>query len=387
MFYQSVSKNNLFNFKRLINDYKALGSSKRIVIWGAGCHGGIFSEALEREGLTDFVFCDRNELLHKKTINGHRIISPEMVLPQNDFVFLAMEKYKACLSYLEEKDFEYCVVNNVEEEVFLSKLLGVCEKTELFLGDCMLTSIDVSDNDKYSLAELIEQFGGKTVCGLNNTHAALFYRLIDCLDRTDIFQHIKSITIMLSVDTFNSKYPLEEGNQHEELIAKIKNGLNLEDIIDDCSYRFDRNTERISNSTGFGRYDGESEEKKLLIKMNYSRISCIYDIGLDLPNNESLNAIDSIAKLCKKHNIRFNVLLLPDNEELLKNLFNDVYYERHDQIVATIRNRVCEVGGRFLDCSSLLKSEDIICKTYTCEGYSANGKRTLIKKMQSDGVL
>lgn len=387
MFYQSVSKNNLLNFKRLINDYKVLGSSKRIVIWGAGCQGGVFSEVLEREGLTDFVFCDRNELLHKKTINGHRIISPEMILPQTDFVFLAMEKYKACLSYLEEKDFEYCVVNNADEEVFLSKLLGICERTDLFLGDCMLTSIDVSNNDQYSLAELIEQFGGKTVCGLNNTHAALFYRIIDFLDRTDVFQHINSVTIMLSLDTFNSKYPLEEGNQHEELIANLKDGLDLEGIIDDSTYRLDRNTERISNSTGFGRYDGESEEKKLLIKMNYSRIACIYDISQNLPNNKSLNSIDSISELCKKHHIGFNVLLLPDNEELLKNLFNDVYYERHDQIVGTIKNRVSEVGGRFWDCSSLLKAEDIICKTYTCEGYSANGKRILIKKMQSDGVL
>lgn len=387
MFYQSVSKNNLLNFKRLINDYKTLGSAKRIVIWGAGCHGGIFSEALEREGLTDFVFCDRNESLHKKTINGHRIISPEMVFPQNDFVFLAMEKYKTCAGYLEEKDFEYSVVNNVEEEVFLSKLLGICEKTDLFFGDCMLTSIDVSNNDKYTLAELIEQFGGKTVCGLNNTHAAWFYRIIDFFDRTEVIQHIKSITLMLSVDTFNLKYPLEERNQHEELIANIKNGLDLEDIIDDSSYRVDKNTERISNSTGFGRYDGESEDKKLLTKMNYSRIACIYDIGQNLSDNESLNAIDFIAELCKKNHIGFNVLLLPDNEELLKNLFNDVYYERHDQIVATIRNRVCEVGGKFLDCSSLLRGEDIICKTFTCEGYSANGKRILIKKMQSDGVL
>ena len=340
------------------NEEKLKG--KRIVIFGAGIRGTIFSIWLSVKGYKDIVFTDNNDMKVGGYINEFPIVPyEEIVRMKNEVnVIISVENGYSLMEQLEKsgfvKDENYFFVENHLNEEFVKNFSRKGNFDVIAMGDCGLTDISIEDENYLNLSEMLEEKLGKEHIKVLAIHAMgmrAFYNIFKA--HIDNISKPKKLLIMANFETFTGKQHLLPRSQHAKLIQLISETVGdseeeLREYADITNKRFsDFRMDYFTSAGSDFNTSAKERNDRIVIKMNY-----MYTLKRD---NECIVYLEKLLELCKKNDIKPIVFIPPANYMYAISLFGEKFTEIYNKNVIYLKEIVGSHGISLLDLSYALK--------------------------------
>lgn len=371
-------------YNKQLSDTFEQREGKINVIFGAGIMGITFLYYLEKEQGCIF-FCDNDVKKWGRKIHGYEIENPSTLEQQkeNCFVFVALDDYKEVKLQLEQMGFiigkNMMLLKNMQESLLIDKYKKLCDETILVLGDCLINSVGITEQEKQSLESLIETNNCSKVLSLNGLTIRWFYELLKfCRYR---MEHLNKVIIALDISVFYEKFHLILRNQHLSLMEQLKRIVIKYDEEDDEF--FDTLKMRMQEECFYmdvpDREYGLSPEiienkRKMHMQLNY-----LYQIKRE---TESLRYIARILDYAKLYHIEIAFVIMPVNYEMGIEYFGKNFYVKYEKNRDAVISQICKNGGTCLDLSYLLKKDDFISIRSCQEGFYNNGRMKIWSKIK-----
>lgn len=352
----AVSRVDYDCFYEVIKKIRKRKGNQKIVVFGAGIRGTLFSMMLKEAGITDFIFTDNNRKKWGGYINEHPIISlDEALLNKKDIlVFITVENGKDICSQLTI----YGLVEN--ENLFLldpNKYYYYIEEfikndniDILTMGDCGLTHISLLDINKSNLGDLIKESLNNYSCkvlGMHGMGMRAFYNILCAQLHMGIKP--KYLIMLVNFDTFTGKQHYMPRSQHVDLIESIAeiSGLINQEMVEYVKLTRERSKGfYIEFASALDSKNNESNLQALYLKMNY-----MYKLKA---SNEGIIYLMKILELVKNENIIPILFIPPINFMRGEDYYGQEFYEAYDANRVAIKEMINEKGYDILDLSYVL---------------------------------
>ena len=344
--------------KSFMKEYETVLKKKKIVIFGAGIRGTIFSILLAGEGYTDLRFTDNNEKKIGHYVNEFPIIALDEVQKEKDnfFIIISVENGQAIKEQLETLVFcegiHYAAVENYVYANYIEKFFKEGEWETLIFGDCGLSDIGIKENNTQTLGMLLEEKNdvNKTkVLALHGMGMRAYYEIFKA--HCKYVKQPKKLMVMANFETFTGKQHLLPRSQHVPVFEMLYSRLKDADIYEYMCLA----QKRFSDITmdyflSSKEHAGNSQNNdRLVIKMNY-----MYHLSLQ---NECVQYMFLLSEFCNENNIELAFFIPPVNYQYAEMLWGDRFSERYNDNCRTLIKEWDERGIKYLDLSYLLTSD------------------------------
>lgn len=372
--------------KKFVDENHEILQKKKIIIFGAGIRGTLFSVLLKKFGYLDIVFTDNNSKKVGGCINEHPIISYADSLKMKDqaVIIISVEngfKIKNQLDrdgLIENKDYYY--IENRIYERYLSEFKNVTKIENLIMGDCGLADVSIKDTNYDNLGEILKERLGEDktkVLAVHGMGMRAFYHILKAhIDKISI---PKRAVIMANFETFTGMQHLLPRSQHHNLIEMINKAINEED---EELKEYSRITkERFENfkidfftsSNDVLENMNQDKNDRIVIRMNY-----MYKLNLE---NECVQYLFKIISLAKSHNIQLLFFIPPANYEYAEELYGKKFYDAYSYNCDKLKQAISEKGGKVLDLSYALKKSEFADIHTIDETANYNGRLIVANKI------
>lgn len=388
----AISKEDYKDIEAWIKQYGYLLAEKKIMIFGAGIRGAVFSSIFELFGITDITFTDNNPEKWNGNIDEHPIIPVEEAIKlKNQFVFIiSVEEGRDICCQLEEKGLltnkDYFFFEGNQYLRFMREYQRETRGEILFLGDCMFEVVAFDDENKSSMLEMInDELGEDAKClTVHGLSAPGFLHMI----RGQINKKMipRCIVMMINFETLTGKQHLLPRSQHTFLIrstceitpdpdGKMHEYLELtETRVKNVKAEFfttDKFTSGKSNNEN-GKISNTAS--KMFFKMNY-----LYNLDTEM---ESIECIREIMKLSRDNDIKLIPFIPPVNFERGAELFGIETFETgYKNNVKKLRKVINEGGYELLDLSHICSSGEFAHVTTPDETTNYFGRKRVISEI------
>lgn len=338
--------------------FGGLLKQKKIVIFGAGIRGTIFSKLLEQKGFTELLFSDNNENKIGHFINEYQIVPLEEVLLEKEkyFIIISVENGQSIKKQLSEmgldENQDFASVENHVYEKYVKKFSTSGDWETMILGDCGLSDVGIKEEKKKNLAELLEEILGsdKTkVLALHGMGMRAYYEIIRA--HSKYIKQPQKIMIMANFETFTGKQHLFPRSQHVTVFEMLYDMLKDEDIYQHMCLtqkRFSDITMDYFTSAKEHSNRGQNNDK-LVVKMNY-----MYRLNLQ---NECIQYMWLISEFCNENGIDLSFFIPPVNYQYAEQLWGEKFQERYKDNCQLLIDEWNKKKIPYLDMSYLLHSE------------------------------
>lgn len=348
-------------FQKAVNDIKNKYNFKKIVVFGAGIRGTLFSVMLEKEGISDFIFTDNNKEKWDGYINDYPILSLEDALSdiKNTMVFITVENGNAIkkqldeLGYSENENYFFMDTNLYDE--YMKEYKKNDGIDTLIIGDCGLTHISMLDENKKNLGELITDKiddSKSKVLAMHGMGMRAFYNII--CSQLIMGVKPKNVIILVNFDTFTGKHHFLPRSQHTELFRRIVNYSQINtwesnEYLKLTEERFNSFHTELSSAKNI-KHNNIDALSALYMKMNY-----MYRLKGD---NEGIIYLLKILELFNENKIVPTLFVPPVNymrgEQYYGEKFHDAYASNFNKLSELVKSR----GFDLLDLSFLLEDNE-----------------------------
>jgi hypothetical protein len=357
----AVSKNVYDCFSNAIKLNMGKIKNKKVVIFGAGIRGTLFSIMMHSHGIENFIFTDNNEEKWGGYINTYPIVSIEKALENKEdiLIFITVEngvdikKQLIMLGFIEDENFLLLDTNLYD--IYMKQFNRKEIIDILVMGDCGLTHISLLDSQKSNLGKMLEDklsdFTSK-VLAMHGMGMRAFYNIL-C---AQIYMDIKPKYLILPVnfDTFTGKHHCLPRTQHAELIKRIAEAskFNSEEMDDYVKLTEERSKSfHIEFSSKTSTKDNQSDLlNALYMKMNY-----MYKLKSD---NEGVRYLMKILDLVKEQNILPILFIPPVNYMRGEQYFGQKFYEAYGANCTSLKNMLQQKNVDIMDLSYILTDSE-----------------------------
>lgn len=393
-------KNEFESFKQTLDKMKMKLGEKKLVIFGAGIRGGVFGKWLAQEGAEEYLYADNNQVKWGGVVAGHPILTLTELEEKVDevVVLISVEsKYQidsigrqlTQMGFVENDTFFY-----VESDVYdryIEEFKRPIKNHVLVMGDCRFTFVSVTDAVNKTLDDILrEKFSEigmeAKVLSMHALGMRAQYNLLRA--QLHLGNRPKQLVLPINYETFNGSNHLLSSSQHNELMQRIYNLLEVEDsefkeYVEITAERESKPQVLFSTEaqSSFQNLVLEDTKLKLFLRLNY-----MYDFKLD---NEGVIYLFKILKLAEKEQIKVHLFVPPLNymsgKELLGNDFIDKYEKGLNFLIDILYKR----GYTVLNQSYLLSEDGFYNKYDKNEIANYEGKimmaNSIIKKIFRGG--
>ena len=363
--------------ERFIKQYKNIIDKKKIVIFGAGIRGTLFSIWLKEKGYSRIIFTDNNEEKVGNYINEFQIESFEEVCRSKDenFILVAVENANGIKKQLIQAGFhegiEFAEAKSEVYDNYLAEFLRKDSIDTMVIGDCGISDVGLHDTNYESLDELLKERFGKSqtkVLAMHGMGMRAFYQIIKA--HCKAISKPKQLIVMANFETFTGKQHLLPRSQHTDLIQLLcEHTLDkeLEEYLAVTKERYNLWQTDYFTSSNEGANRG-SQNDRIVLKMNY-----MYHLSLD---NECIQYMFLLQKFCMEQHIKLCFFIPPANYQYAEKLWGIKFKERYEENLKVLKQALDERKIQVLDLSYLLKSNEFAaeCTIDECANYQGRVK-------------
>lgn len=361
----AVSKEDYSLITAFFENNRELFAEKKALIFGAGIRGAIMAMLAVELGYEEILFSDNNPDKWGGVIDGFFIISPEEAFARRDeFVFIisaeegnAIRKQLMDAGLIENEEFFYLRTNLYEKYTIEYK--REMHDEVLVLGDCMFEVISFEDENKDSLAELLQKkFGKENIKHLTMHGMSMpsFFHAVKGQINSGFVP--KTIVVMINFETLTGKQHLLPRSQHSELAKMISetspdpDGMlkayaeltaeRVKNIQADFFTTDKLSANRVSSNDKGKISDNAS---RMFFKMNY-----LYKLNTEM---ESLQYLRKLYDLAEEYHIRMIPFVPPVNYQRGEELFGEDFEKKYQANLEALTDVIREKGGNLLDLSHI----------------------------------
>lgn len=349
------------SLKECIEQNKDLFHAKKIIIFGAGIRGTVFSVLLEKFGFKNIIFTDNNESKIGGMINKYDIIAYNDILSmkkEDCVVIISVENGYTIKKQLENDGFienkNYFYIDTHLYDMFVEEYLRGDEIDTIIFGDCGVTDISMNDTNFTNLSDMLKNKldAQKTkVLAIHAMNMCAFYHVLNSYIKCK--SKPKKIAIMANFETFTGKQHILPRSQHS-ILFKMLNNINkdndeLRQYANLTKERFDNfKMDYFTTSTNEFNNNKQITNDKIVLKMNY-----MYSLKED---NECIIYMKKIIELCKLENIKLLFFIPPANYMYAQQLFGDSFKHKYEQNVHVLTDIFDKTKTMWIDLSYVLTS-------------------------------
>lgn len=394
----AISKEDYNLITGFFSEHRECLKEKKIMIFGAGIRGAIMAILASNLGYENIFFSDNNSDKWGGVIDGFPIVSPEEAFRRRDeflFVISAEEgnaiREQLLLAGLKE-NAEFFYLRTDLYEKYTREYKRESHGGTLVLGDCMFEVISFDDENKDSLAEIIQQKEGKENIKLLTMHGMSlpsFYHVVKGQINSGYVPEI--CVVMLNFETLTGKQHLLPRSQHSEL-AKMASEFSPDPDGELKAYA-ELTAERVkniqadfftTNKLSANRVSSNENGKisdnasKMFFKMNY-----LYKLNTEM---ESVQYLRKLYDLAKKYDIRVIPFVPPVNYQRGEELFGDVFEQKYGANLMALKGVIEEKGGQLLDLSHICTRE-LFANTSTPDETTNYEGRCLVADKLTEAIV
>ena len=202
----------------------------RLVIWGAGIRGTIFSVLLRERGICDITFTDSNPQKQGGYIDEFPIVSPDALdsLRKRERVMILVSAENSYDIQMElknkgyRKERDYFLIESGQYEAYVEEFLRPYGQDTLIMGDCAFSTVSIEDTDRNTLQDKLFQRCGRESTKILAMHG-MGLRAEYHIFHAQILQGMKPrrLVIMINFDTLTGKQHLLPRSQHAGLLKRL----------------------------------------------------------------------------------------------------------------------------------------------------------------------
>jgi len=361
----AISKEDYDVILDCIKNYNKLFNEKKIMIFGAGIRGAIFSAILESEGFNNIIFTDNNQEKWGGFIDNFPIISVGDALKnyKETIILISTEEGYSIKEQLEKagltegNDFFFLQTNLYEK--YISEFKRNAENEILFMGDCMFEVISFSDTNKDSLSEIFsKKLGYEKIKSLTMHGMGIraFYHVLKA--QVSFGMKPDLLVVMINFETLTGKQHLLPRSQHTKLIRHVYDTVKelddgeLAEYVKITENRFKNiqaeffTTDKYSSVTATNK-TGEisSKASKLFFKLHY-----MYKLN---PETENVQYLRRIFEYAKSKNIKVIPFVPPVNYELGEEFFGKTFDDAYNYNLEIVKDLTMTHNNTLLDLSHI----------------------------------
>lgn len=339
--------------------YSKFIQNKRVLVYGAGKRGQIFTKFLASKNFISYDLADGNQNIVDKELNGYKILSPNNInYDMYDYIIITPENNRGILEYLKDKivDSKIITIPNYTYEYFINDFLNPNKVGFFVMGDCAFSHIDLFEVNKTSLFNIIDKELGELGVKKLYNHGAYIRLLYHFLRLQIKLGYIpKFVIFQVNPENFNGKNYMLPSSQHLGLLELIKEALPFDDAELEEYYEISK--DRYNNFVLSTNSDNplifnieDSLKKELLIsKMNYF---------FKFKNDENSEYLEKIIQLCNHNNINLIPYIPPIDYEFLKD--NVSKFDKYTEIISKLFSIFEKNNISLLDLSYISKHKNFI---------------------------
>ena len=377
-------------FLSKILDIKEALQDKRIVIFGSGIRGCCLQVILQKQGFSNFVFCDNNPKKQGNCIDSYDILSFDDALAFDmEQVFLLSPEDSGKMSeqlmnagLKEGVDWFSFSVSAYDS--YTKEYIRPISDHLLVMGDCAFTHVALSDKNMDALGTMIKGGAGADRCKVLDMHGMgqqAYYHiarsLIDSSERPSVF------LLLLMIETMAPKVPIMPRTQHPTLIkslvrvAKNPNQAFI-DYADLAQERFDRF--QVEAFTAFDSTAGQQSEK-LYMEINY-----LYKFR---ETTEGVEYLKKTIRMMNDENIPVVLYVPPVNCAQGEHLFGVDFKSRYEVNFKKLYDVLDkeELQYEVVDASYILDTSDFAAPNTIDETSNFSGRSKLLNYLGQNSKL
>lgn len=352
-------------------------NTHRLVIWGAGIRGTIFSILLRERGLDRLTFVDSNPQKQGGHISDAPIISPEELeqlrAQENVIVLISPENSNEIQTKLEsmgcQENIDYFLLESGEYRAYVKEFLRPYGQDNLIMGDCEFSTVSLVDADHSTLQDKLFQRCGRDRTKILAMHG-MGLRSEYHVFRGQILERMKPkrLIIMVNFDTLTGKQHLLPRAQHTELLRQL---WSAQKNPSEEFAEYIRLTEERSKNLQMEFFVGpeHATEMSEVKARNYFRLNYLYDLDV---KTEGIVYFMRILEEARTENVEVLPFIPPVNYQLGRNLLGNMFDQKYQQNVEKIKQLTHDHGVPLLDLSYCLESS--LFATEMTANETANGR-------------
>lgn len=351
----------------------------RLVIWGAGIRGTIFSLLLKERGIDQLIFVDSNPQKHGGRIGEAPIISPEEFEQLRDHesvaVLISPENSGEIQTKLEamgcRKNIDYFLLESGEYQAYVREFLRPYGQDTLIMGDCQFSTVSLIDTDHSTLQDkLFQRFGRDHTkilamhgMGLRSEYHIFYGQIREGMKP-------KRLIIMVNFDTLTGKQHLLPRAQHTELLRQL---LSVQSHPSEEFAEYVRLTEERSKNLQMEFFAGPEYAMEIseVKARNYFRLNYLYDLDV---KTEGIMYLMRILDEASMENVEALPFIPPVNYQLGRKLLGNVFDQKYQQNVLKLKRLTHDRGIPLLDLSYCLESNLFATKMTANETTNGRGR-------------
>lgn len=370
-------------FCQLIEQHMEQLKIRNIVIFGAGIMGLQLSYVLKEYNLNIYAFSDNNSDKWGTMWGENPVVNPQTLTSiDNVFVFLAMAKYWDSMAQLEKMKFRkndnLLVVAERMADKYVKDFIKKNASKTLVLGDCILNTVSLCEQEKESLFEKFDRSPDIKVLAQNGTYMRFYYNILQmCIHN---MQKLNKVLLLFSIDIFNNQYHLLPANQHKDILDKVCK-VSKEHSNELCDFVKEVEIRNKSNVINFSSPNRSIENTEMILceLKNHTKVNYLYHIKKE---NESLEYLGKLIKMCRDHQIECICFFLPVNYEMGLDFFSNEFIEKYEKNKAVVCDCIVYEKGVFCDMSYQLHRDQFIAIRSTNEGIYSEGRNEIYSRVK-----
>lgn len=371
------------NTYRVLQDYinRFLLENRTIVIYGAGKRGKTIAEILLKNGVEEFIFCDRKKESIGALIHGKQCVSPEQIYKnsQNYFVLITPSNSQVIEDELLKNGFQLSrdYVNYSKDLIswFMEYFNRKQETGVLLLGDCYWISCDSNSEKKNCLYDELE-FLIKSETEINRLAMnALTISEYYWIFRAYVSKGNRPDLVMVSIDVrnFNIINYMLPGNQHVDLLKEIYENIPVDGLEDYIKEKIEKSEKTIGFNTVVDNSEKQWTKERNQIKLNYC-----YRWKAE---NEEIEYLIKLIHEIHKINAIPVVIFLPVNFETAKEKFKIDFMGQYEKNKQKIVEQLQKYTVNIMDLSYRVGKYGFSGKQYFNEILNEKNKEIIAKEV------
>lgn len=358
----SISLEDLEAFNSWYEKNEEIIKKYKIVIWGAGIRGTEFRFFFQKKEHEDILFTDSDQKKWGGNINGISIISPDkarsMVEMGHAKFLLSIEDSKEIekqfMDWNYKRDIDFFIIRTELYDKYAEEFERVYECENLFMGDCLFSTISMNDVMTEDLKKILRGKIGVSRCKVLAMHgismSSMYYIFKAQLNEGLV---PKNLILEINPEMMTGKQHLLPRSQHENLLKKIYEALSHPDK--EYEEYLEKVKERSKNYQIEFYANESSNMRRGINAVNYFKLNYLYKLR---SNSEAMDMLKKILQVGRKNNVRILGFIPPVNYMYAEKLFGKEFFVKYDAIREGLKSVADDAGISLLDYSYKFKSEE-----------------------------
>lgn len=277
--------------------------------------------------------------------------------------------------------------------------IHLAKKTDIvFLGDSSVYTVIPADNDKQTIAEMVDgMMPGLTLVEISHAayHMELYLEFCRYISRQA--NRPKIVIIPINMGTFSAEWDMRPEYQFEKEKIILRGGfkkhlvlafskplavfkynffpITRKEYLEAPVFRGGEQVGKVEdfNHSGFKQFTRQNIKKKIISRYMYTLKQ----------EHRKVKALVEVAEVLKRCNIRALVYIVPVDHETCDSYFPGEFNSRLTGNVELIRSLLAARGIKLLDLSSALPADVFVYGNYPDEHVKENGRRRVAERISA----